>query len=210
MNLLSVLVIVGATLATVSCQTATKETARFSGYKYVHFDLANMTTQLVNQNFDFLFLASNFDRHHRDRPGFEQLYREIADQAWSDAIALLKYQSRRGFVGQLDASYQQFQMDDLPRTTDELESLQKALGDEKRIAEMAHGIHQKASVAADKARGYDPDVAHFLDKQLIKRRSDSVRKLAGYVQIVNGLINVDTDTRAMGLHLFDHSLKSDQ
>lgn len=209
MNLLSVLVIVGATLATVSCQNAGPFTAKLSGYKYIQSDITNMTTQLLSQNFDFLFMASDFDRHHRDRPGFEQLYREIADQAWNDAIALMKYQSRRGFVGQIDQSYL-YRINDHPRMTDELGSLQMALGDEKRIAEMAHEIHKKASFAKDNSKSYDPDVAHFLDTQLIKRRSGSVRKLTGYVHIVNGLLNVDSVTRDMGLHLFDHSLQSGQ
>ncbi|EDS35607.1 secreted ferritin G subunit [Culex quinquefasciatus] len=214
MNLFSVLVIVGATLAvSVSGQRRSAEvgpyTAQFSGYKYIQRDITNMTTQLLSQNFDFLFLAADFDRYHRDRPGFEQLYREIADQAWADAIALLQYQSRRGFPGQLDESYL-FRVNDHPRMTDELGSLQMALGEEKRVAEMAHAIHQKASVAAETARGYDPDAAHFLDRQLIKRRSGSVRKLTGYIHIVNGLINLDTVTRDMGLHLFDHSLKTVQ
>ncbi|XP_053685832.1 soma ferritin-like [Sabethes cyaneus] len=189
-------------------------TSRFGGYKYVNYDLTDITTQLVDQSFDFLFLSAAFKQYDRNRPGFEKLYRNIADRAWSDAIAVMQYQSRRGHLASLNPNYRgsnsELRVLSDPVLASEHSSLQLAMEYEKQVASMAHAVHKKASVAHQRPPQYDPDVAHFLDRQLVKGRSDSVRKLTGYIHMLDGILNVDDATPDLGLRLFDDYLKSQE
>lgn len=175
-------------------------------------EITDLTTQLLDQSFDFLFLSAAFNQHNKDRPGFEKLYRNVADQAWADTMALMKYQSKRGHRAALNADYKQVTSElrllGDPTVAEELSSLKMAMEYEKLVAEVAHGIHKKSSVAHQHPAQYDPDVAHFFDEQIIKGRSDSVRKFTGYIHLLNGILNDDAHTRDMGLHLFDQYLKT--
>lgn len=195
------------------CMADTKKcTARFSGYKYVTSEIADLTTQLLDQSFDFLFLSTAFNQHFKDRPGFEKLYRNIADKAWSDAMTLMKYQSKRGQRAMLnpDYKYAQHELRSLadPMFAEEHSSLKLAMEYEKLVAEVTHAIHKKSSVAHQHPAQYDPDVAHFFDEKIVIGRSDSVRKLTGYIHQLDGILNDDSYTRDMGLHLFDQYLKT--
>lgn len=195
------------------CLADTKKcTARFSGYKYMTTEITDLTTQLLDQSFDFLFLSTAFNQHHKDRPGFEKLYRNIADQAWSDTMTLMKYQSKRGHRAMLNPGYANanHELRSLadPTIAEEHSSLKLAMEYEKLVAEVTHAIHKKASVAHQHPAQYDPDVAHFFDETIVKGRSDSVRKLTGYIHQLEGILNDDSHTRDMGLHLFDSYLKA--
>lgn len=211
-----VLVTVAAVNAAVtdqSCLTNMKKcTARFSGYAYVTTDIADLTTQLLDQSYDFLFLSTAFNQHNKDRPGFEKLYRNIADKAWADAIALMKYQSKRGHRAKLNAGYKyaNHELRSLadPTLAEEHKSLKLAMEYEKLVAETTHAIHRKSSVAHQSPPQYDPDVAHFFDEKIVQGRADSVRKLTGYIHQLEDILNVDKNTKDMGLHLFDQYLKT--
>nr|XP_019557293.2 uncharacterized protein LOC109426281 [Aedes albopictus] len=194
----------------------TKCTARFSGYKYMTAEIADLTTQLLDQSFDFLLLSTAFNQHFKDRPGFEKLYRNIADKAWSDAITLMKYQSKRGQRAMLNPNYK-YSWHELRSLADRMiadrmiaeehSSLKLAMEYEKLVAEVAHVIHKKSSVTHQYPAQYDPDMAHFFDEKILIGRRDSVRKLAGYVHQLDGILNDDSYTRDLGLHLFDEYLK---
>ncbi|XP_058832151.1 soma ferritin-like [Topomyia yanbarensis] len=204
---------VNAALPDQLCTTDTRKcTSRFSGYKYLNNDLTDITTQLLDQSFDFLFLSAAFNQVDRNRPGFEKLYRNIANRAWSDAIAVMQYQSKRGYRGSLNPGYSGARSE-LRRLADpaaasEHESLQLAMEYEKLVSEGLHAISKKASVAHQHPAQYDPDVVHFLDHQLIQRRSESVRKLNGYIHMLDGILNADSSTADVGLRLFDEYLDS--
>ncbi|XP_062558881.1 ferritin light chain-like [Armigeres subalbatus] len=193
------------------CMADTKKcTARFSGYRYVTSEISDLTTQLLDQSFDFLFLSTAFNQHIKNRPGFEKVYRKISDQAWSDTMSLMKYQSKRGQRASFnpDYKYANHELRALsdPLLAEEHSSLKLALEYEKLVAEVTHAIHKKSSVAHQHPAQYDPDVAHFFDEHIVKGRSDSVRKLTGYIHQLDGILNGDSYTKDMGLYMFDQYL----
>lgn len=190
-------------------------TAQFSSINHVQNDLQTFTNQQLDKSFDFLLLAFTFDKYDLDRPGFEKLYRKISDKAWEDTIALVKYQSRRGLVVSLDGvetgvvnrlSEGKFGKTSLLDST-EMSSLKVALGYEKTLADESHRIHKKISHAHDKGAAYDPDVAHYLDEEIIEDQSGTIRKLTGYIHNLHSILE-EANTKDMGLHMFDEYLNS--
>lgn len=192
-------------------------TARFSGINHVQNDLQTFTNQQLDKSFDFLLLAFTFDKYDLDRPGFEKLYRKISDKAWEDTIALVKYQSRRGLVVRLDGVepriVEQLQEGKMAQNSlldsNEKSSLEFALGYEKKLANESHRIHKTISHAHSNATdpAYDPDVAHYLDEEIIEYQSGTIRKLSGYIHNLHSILG-ESKTKDMGLHMFDEYLNS--
>lgn len=190
-------------------------TAQFSSINHVRNDLQSFTNQQLDKSFDFLLLAFTFDKYDLDRPGFEKLYRKISDKAWEDTIALVKYQSKRGLSVSLDGVQtgvvNQLNDGKVGKTTlldsNELSSLKVALGYEKILADESHRIHKKISHAHDKGAAYDPDVAHYLDEEIIEYQSGTIRKLTGYIHNLHSIIE-ESNTKDMGIHMFDEYLNS--
>lgn len=178
----------------------------FSGFLSVQTDLNKYTKQMLDKSYDFLLLASVFDQHSMDRPGFEKLYRKTSDKAWEDTIDLIKYQSRRGASVQVGGGEGPNSIHDLAGLlqSNETSSLQLALEYEKILATEAHRIHKKIS-HADSNKHYDPDVAHYLDEKLIEYQSGQIRKLSGYITNLNDIIQ-EANTKALGVQLFDEYL----
>lgn len=189
-------------------------TAQFSSINHIANDLETFTNQQLDKSFDFLLLAFTFDKYDLDRPGFEKLYRKLSDKAWEDTEKLVKYQSRRGLHVDLNG-VQTGVLSQLNegkvggKTTlldsNELSSLKVALGYEKILADESHRIHKKISHAHDKGAAYDPDVAHFLDEEIIEYQSGTIRKLTGYIHNLHSIIE-ESNTKDMGIHMFDEYL----
>lgn len=91
--------------------------------------------------------------------------------------------------------------------SNELSSLKVALGYEKILADESHRIHKKISHAHDKGLAYDPDVAHYLDEEIIENQSGTIRKLTGYIHNLHSILE-ESNTKDMGLHMFDEYLDS--
>ncbi|KAF4517555.1 hypothetical protein B566_EDAN005119 [Ephemera danica] len=74
-------------------------TAKFSGYSKDE-TIGELLSSYVNLNIDYSFryllLATNYSTYSHNRPGFEKLYRGLADTAWEDAQHLISYITRRG------------------------------------------------------------------------------------------------------------------
>lgn len=181
--------------------------------KSVANDLRQYTSQLVDKSFHFLIMSSAFNMHSLERPGFEKLYRKISDKAWEDAIDLIKYQSRRGSYGYLEKPNKVGNYSKVLKP-DELSSLKFALDYEKTMAKEAHAIHRKISHAHSKANSnggddehYDPDVAHYLDENIIEYQSGVVRDLAGYIYNLKHFTS-SKQTGDLGNHVFDEYLAS--
>lgn len=190
-------------------------TAQFSSVNHVQNDLQTFTNQQLDKSFDFLLLAFTFDKYDLDRPGFEKLYRKISDKAWEDTVGLVKYQSRRGLTVSLDGVQtgvvNQLNEGKVGKTSlldsTELSSLKVALGYEKILADESHRIHKKISHAHDKGAAYDPDVAHYLDEEVIEYQSGTIRKLTGYIHNLHSIVE-EPNTKDMGIHMFDEYLNS--
>lgn len=205
-----------------SVSDVNNSTAKFSSVEHVESDLKTFTNQQLDKSYDFLLLAFTFDKYSMDRPGFEKLYRKISDKAWEDTIALVKYQSRRGLTVQLGEVKPRVLKGKLNLDTaqllnsTELTSLTTALEYEKHLAEESHRIHKKISHAhhQEDKKEYDPDVAHYLDEEIIEYQSGTIRKLTGYIHNLHSIMNepeVDgkkPSTKALGIHMFDEYLNS--
>lgn len=192
-----------------------KFTAQFSAINHVKDDLQTFTNQQLEKSYDFLLLSSTFDKYDLNRPGFEKLYRKISDKAWEDTVGLIKYQSKRGLsvqlngvpssiVGEVNAGkVKKASIVD----SDELSSLQLALGYEKILADESHRIHKKISHAHnDKELHYDPDVAHYLDEEIIEYQSGVIRQLTGHIHNLHSIIK-EQETKELGIHMFDEYLE---
>ncbi|XP_055603036.1 soma ferritin isoform X2 [Uranotaenia lowii] len=189
-------------------------TAKFSSVEHVHNDLEVFTNQQLEKSYDYLLLAFTFDKYDLNRPGFEKLYRKISDKAWEDTEGLIKYQAKRGLTvninGVQSAVVGLLNEGKVGKTSlldsDELSSLKLALSYEKILADESHRIHKKISHAHDKANCYDPDVAHYLDEEIIEYQSGVIRKLTGYIHNLNSIIE-ESNTKDMGIHMFDEYLE---
>lgn len=187
-----------------SCTTnKDKCTAIFSGFSHVEKDMHKYTKQMLVKSYDFLLLSSVFDHYSMDRPGFEKLYRKIADKAWDDTINLIKYQSRRGAVVTLDETNLSHNVSSL-LSSDEASSLKLALNYEKILATEAHKMHKKISHTGE-SNHYDPDVAHYLDENLIEYQSGTIRKLSGHIKNLDDILG-EPGTKDLGLQMFDDYL----
>lgn len=180
-----------------------KCTAKFSGFSHVEEDMNKYTKQMLVKSYDFLLLSSTFDHYSVDRPGFEKLYRKIADKAWDDTINLIKYQSRRGAAVTLNENVSLHDVTKLLSTT-EASSLKLALDYEKKLATEAHTMHKKISHPGN-SNHYDPDVAHYLDENLIEYQSGTIRKLSGHIKNLDDILS-EGGTKDLGLQMFDDYL----
>lgn len=187
-----------------SCTTNKDQcTALFSGFSHVVEDMHKYTKQMLVKSYDFLLLSSVFDQYSMDRPGFEKLYRKIADKAWEDTIGLIKYQSRRGAVVTLDEGKIVHKVSSL-LASNETSSLKLALDYEKKLANEAHIMHKKISHTGENNH-YDPDAAHYLDENFIEYQSGTIRKLSGHITNLNNILG-EAATKDLGLQMFDEYL----
>lgn len=203
-----------------------KYTALFSSVDHVKNELEIFTNQQLEKSYDFLLLSSIFDKYDMDRPGFEKLYRKISDKAWEDTQGLIKYRSKRGLPVELNGNADSilksnaitdFGFKNMNRTnllnSDEMSSLKLALAYEKILATESHRIHKKISHAHGNEASYDPDVAHYLDEEIIEYQSGVIRKLTGYIHNLDSMAkecNTNDNKAAtwdLALHMFDEYLE---
>lgn len=199
-----------------ACETnALNCNALFSSVSHVRNELDIFTNQQLEKSFDFLLLSFAFDKYILDRPGFEKLYRKISDKAWEDTQGLIKYRSKRGLVVELngiqnvtDNVLEKHTLKSMNRAallnSDEEDSLKLALAYEKKLAEESHKIHKKISHAHGEGQVYDPDVAHYLDEEIIEYQSGVIRELTGHIHNLQSILAESTGD--LGLHLFDEYL----
>lgn len=213
--LVAVALVGGLCMVQASVDESSVVTAQFSSVNHVLNDLQSFTNQQLDKSFDFLLLSFTFNKYDLDRPGFEKLYRKISDKAWEDTQKLIKYQSKRGLTVNLNGVEgrilnQLFPSDKTVKTlleSSEQSSLKLALDYEKLLADESHRIHKKISHAhPEKLTEYDPDVAHFLDEEVIEYQSGTLRKLSGYIHNLKNILG-EEHTKNLGLKMFDEYLE---
>lgn len=70
--------------------------SKFGGFGNNESSVVDFMHMNVVNNFQFLLMSSHFSSYVYNREGFAKLYRQMADQAWNDAIELIKYTTKRG------------------------------------------------------------------------------------------------------------------
>jgi hypothetical protein len=84
--------------------------SKFGGFSSKESDMMKfMRLNLVN-NFQFMLMSAHFSDHVFNREGFAKLYQNMADQAWNDAIELIKYTTKRGASVVFNTTAQEFDM----------------------------------------------------------------------------------------------------
>jgi len=179
--------------------------ATYGGFNSNADYLQSYVNDHIAQSFNYMLLSANFGTHVKNRPGFEKQFRGLSDNAWEQAIHLIKHITKRGgkhdFTARKSVSNQKRPILEL----DELNALALALDIEKSLAKEAHVIHEKYSHAAHPAH-YDPEVAHYLEEEFFEQQASSVRKLSGYTNDLKRLIKDSIDT-SLSVFMFDEYLQ---
>lgn len=58
--------------------------------------LQNYAKDLIEKSYEYLLLSVNFGQFKNNRDGLKTYYRKLSDQAWEDAVDLIKYITKRG------------------------------------------------------------------------------------------------------------------
>jgi ferritin heavy chain len=86
--------------------------SKFGGFSVNESPVVDFMHSNVVNNFQFLLMSSHFSTYVYNREGFSKLYRQMADQAWNDAIELIKYTTKRGGTVSFGSSFNQLKISD--------------------------------------------------------------------------------------------------
>lgn len=150
-------------------------------------------------------MATHFGTHIKNRPGFEKLFRGLADKAFDDAISLIQHMTKRGGQMNFNTKPTIAKNTQTRFEVNELHSLALALEIEKDLATEAHHIHEHISHANNRAH-YDPEIAHYIEEEFIEEQAKIVRQLSGYTNDLKKLVKDSEDT-SLSVFLFDEYLQ---
>jgi hypothetical protein len=86
--------------------------SKFGGFSVNESPMMDFMHSNVVNNFQFLLMSSHFSTYVYNREGFSKLYRQMADQAWNDAIELIKYTTKRGGTVYFGDNFNQLKISD--------------------------------------------------------------------------------------------------
>ncbi|XP_072393553.1 ferritin light chain-like [Diabrotica undecimpunctata] len=181
-------------------------TAKFGAIDAVESDLQKFINHHFIRSFEYLLLATNFATYERNRAGFEKLFRGLSDNKWHEGIEFIKYLTSRGGQMNFNAISKDIKSEEAEsRSFDlrELTAIAKALDIEKKFVHEAHSIHREAT--RNNKQFHDPEISDYLEKEVVHKERDLIRKLAGYSTDLAGLLNGPDSSLA--LYMFDDYLQ---
>jgi hypothetical protein len=104
-------------------------------------------------------------------------------------------------LGDLDTSVVTGEVNSLATSLDMLK-----LEAENVIKAYKHASNKQLHPDRPEEDSYDPALAHFLEEKFVEPYTSEIRDMAGRLNLLAKMARND-NTRAMGLHLFDQSLK---
>lgn len=133
--------------------------ASYSGFAQNIQYLQSYANENIAKSFEYLLLSANFGTYVKNRPGFEKQFRQLSDNAWENAIKLIKHITKRGGAHDFTARKVTTVSKQLERTLElnEINALALALDTEKDLAVEAIRLHERYSHANHKAH-YDAEV----------------------------------------------------
>ncbi|KAI5706435.1 hypothetical protein M8J75_008152 [Diaphorina citri] len=186
--------------------------AQYEGFSAIQPKIRQYINAQIIDSYQLTLLSTNFGNHKANRPGFEALYKKLSDEAWEDAIELIKYNAKRG--GKL-VDFSDIRGRDLKSMVDEQKksaiteynSLATAVDLQKELAAGAHDIHKEA-IRLGQAY-HDPEISSFIEKEFVHKYSSNIRTLAGYLADMNSIMSEYTENGgpSLSLYLFDEYLQ---
>ncbi|XP_059476459.1 uncharacterized protein LOC132197283 [Neocloeon triangulifer] len=178
----------------------------FGGFEEHKEKMADFIKTNVQRNFQYLMFSTHFSNYEANRAGLEKLYRGLSDEAWNDAIELIKYSAKRGSHISVNATVNDVDISKDTFTKHEVGSLATVLDLHKSLAVEAHNLHKHFSDSDETKKQYDPDVSSFLENNFLSKHTETVRTLSGHT---NDLINMlhETADGSLALFLFDEYLQ---
>lgn len=163
----------------------------------------------IMSSYQYTLMKTNFGNHQANRPGFEKLYATLSDQAWEDAIDLIKYNAKRG--GSLSGfkttreslSLKYLVGEQKKHAITEYTSMASAMDMQKRLAAGAHDIHKNAIRLG--ASYHDPEVSSYIEERFAHKHADTIRMLAGHMADMNGVMSAYNDF-SLSIYIFDEYL----
>ncbi|KAH8409717.1 hypothetical protein KR222_002761, partial [Zaprionus bogoriensis] len=179
--------------------------ARYGAIGHLEHKMQDYIQLQMKKSYEYLLLATHFNSYQMNRPGFQKLYQSLSDRAFDDTIALIKQVTRRG--GSIDLSKPHGQGVANPPEVhlNELESLARALDNEKELTQNAIHVHTSATHGSTQNREHDPEMAHYLQENFLTKQAASVRQLSGYANDLSKLVSVKEPS--LSVYLFDEYLQ---
>jgi ferritin len=184
--------------------------AAYAGFPDLQTKSQNLAEQHLEASMKYLLFASHFGTWNYDRKGFAEYFGKLSDEAFEDAVSIIKHMSKRG--GRLEDLT--VTMVPSEHEVSELEGLTKALDIQRALAnETSQVIHSAGHGSHEHNRFPDGEFAHFLAEEILEKATDRVQNLATHVNNLGDAIAATTgqlqDTRedltkrAFLIHLYD-------
>lgn len=193
--------------------------AQYGAIPHIERHLQSYASQQLSASYDYLLMSQFYNTYQRDRPGFSKLFRSLSDEAFENAIKLIKHVTKRGGVTPFRIHQQvkrgRVPVEDPTKTLDfdELPALAKALDIEKELSKKAIELHAHVAVHNKQASDtvtYDPEITHFIEEEFLGQQSSNIRKLSGYANDLHKIVNKHANgvaSTALGVYLFDEYLQ---
>lgn len=185
--------------------------SKYSGFQHAERDIQKYVFTLIEQSFQLLTLSTKFGNYKSNRPGFEKLYRHMADESWEEGIELMKYITSRGYYADFKTTpFECKQITDSLRTTDnyheisELKSLSLVLDMKKFLATKAHDIHRMAS--HEKEVTHDAEVMSYIENNFVHKQANTIRTLSGYIHDLHSITQTPGVDANLATYMFDEYL----
>jgi len=156
---------------------------------------------------DFLLMSTYFNTDRTNRMGFSKFFLEQSDKMWGRGKDMIKYVLKRG--GRMGSAFQ------IPLSSDktllgemdysnEMKALGVSLDIYKKRADYVISAYSHSLSSAQNGASFDPATAHILE-ELAEDYTDDINGVAKKLNVLGKIVR-NSNTNAMGLHLFDKSL----
>jgi ferritin len=145
-----------------------------------HVDsMGQLTNTFITNTFEYMQIAAHFSRDTVNWDGFSKYFQSLSDDAWKNAVNLVKYGSTRG--QNLGPMLEVKMPKNRKYNKKELEFMGLALDKEKEVLEsVSHLLKSSAKNGNDKPT-FEPLLNHYLEEEFAEDGVKKVRELSGIV-----------------------------
>jgi len=156
---------------------------------------------------DFLLMSTSFSTDKVNRMGFSKYFMEQSDKMWGRGKDMIKYVLKRG--GKMGSAFQIPLSRDLRSlgdydTSNEMKALGVSLDIYKERASYVISAFSHSLSTAQDGASFDPTTAHKLE-ELSEDYAEDINGVAKKMNVLGKMVR-NSNTNAMGLHLFDKTL----